>query len=637
MLTTKDILQNYWGHHAFRPLQEEIIDKVLAKEDVLALLPTGGGKSICFQVPAMLQSGICLVISPLVALMQDQVESLKQKGIKAMALTGYVPLPELDTLLDNCIYGDYKFLYLSPERLQHDLVKERIKKMNISLIAVDEAHCISQWGHDFRPAYRNIRELRELKPTIPIIALTATATLAVAKDIQEQLGFSKLQILQKSFARPNIAYNVLYSEDKNYQLEQLVQAHSEAAIVYTQSRRSTVDIAAFLGSKGLSATYYHGGLPQASKTKKLKQWIQGEKRIMVATSAFGMGIDKATVRTVIHMHLPDSLESYFQQAGRAGRDGQSAKAVVLTSKQDAPQLKDQFLKTLPDLDFTKLLYKKLMSYFSIAYGEGQDDYFNFSFQEFCQIYKLPSARTFNTLQLLDRLSIIKLTNNFNKNTRIQVLSSHRHLEASFRSNPVFATLMQNILRTYGGAFESMVEINLRQVCERAGVAQEKALRVFNMMADQELIKFEHELHDSSFVLLVPREDHASINPKAPFIKDYLKNKKDKIDAVLDYVNNNSICRSTQLLEYFGETTPKPCGICSVCEASTSQKKNLSRDKKNEMYLAIASLLGTDSLSYREITSSLDYDEKDTLNVMRLLLEKGILIVTPDNTYKLKKQ
>ena len=636
MLTTKDILRKYWGHDTFRPLQDEIINKVLAKEDVLALLPTGGGKSICFQVPALMQDGICLVISPLVSLMEDQVESLKQKEIKAMALTGYIPLQELDTLLDNCIYGNYKFLYLSPERLQHDLVKHRIKKMNISLIAVDEAHCISQWGHDFRPAYRDIRELRELSPEIPIIALTATATPAVAKDIQEQLGFNKPQILQKSFARPNIAYNVLYHQDKSHQLEQLLGAHSKAAIVYVASRRSTVYIANFLESKGHSATYYHGGLPQEAKSKKLKQWIQGEIRIMVSTSAFGMGIDKASVSTVVHMHLPDSLESYFQQAGRAGRDGSRADAVVLTNKADVPLLKEQFLATLPDLDFTKLVYKKLMTYFSIAYGEGQDNYYNFSFQDFCQTYKLHAARTYNTLQLLDRLGVIKLTNNFNKNTRIQVLSSHRQLEASFSSDPVFASLMQSILRTYGGAFESMVEINLKQICEKAGVAQDKALHVFNAMAAQELIQFEHELHDSSFVQLVPREDNASINPKAPFIKDYLKSKKEKIAAVLAYVNNNSVCRSIQLLEYFGETTSQPCGICSVCQGEPKKETALNRDKKNEIYRAIARVLETKSLSSSEIIGSLHYDTKDILNVMGLLLEKGILIAAPDNTYKLKK-
>ena len=345
-------------------------------------MPTGGGKSLCFQIPALSRPGICIVISPLVALMEDQVNALREKGIKAIALTGGTHFSEVDTLLDNCIYGNYKFLYLSPERLQQELVQERIKQMEVNLIAVDEAHCISEWGHDFRPAYRNIAFLRELRPSANIIALTATATAEVVKDITEQLQFVDAKIFRKSFERKNIAYSVAQVEDKNYHLERLLKEHQESAIIYVRNRRMTVEVAGLLDKKGISAGTYNGGLSKKEKTLSLKAWLTGEKRVMVATNAFGMGIDKPDVRTVIHLQLPESLESYFQEAGRAGRDEKPAKAVILTNESDIPLVKNQFLSTLPDVDYVKLVYRKLVNYFRIAFGEGEGSKHSFYFAEF---------------------------------------------------------------------------------------------------------------------------------------------------------------------------------------------------------------------------------------------------------------
>lgn len=392
MPESNSILQKYWGHSSFRPFQEEIITAALEKKDVLALLPTGGGKSICFQIPAMIREGICIVISPLVALMEDQVKTLQLKGIKALAITGGISLQDLDTRLDNCIYGNYKFLYLSPERLQQDLVQQRIKQMNVNLFAIDEAHCISHWGHDFRPAYLNISILRDLHPTIPIIALTATATKEVTRDIEQQLKLKDPIIFKSSLKRSNIAFNVVFAEDKMYRLKQVLNNKDESSIIYVRSRNATVEITAELNYYGYKAAPFHGGLSGKQKSLLLERWLKEEVKIMVATNAFGMGIDKPNVRHVVHLNLPESIESYFQEAGRAGRDEKPAIATIITNKSDLPRLKDLFLKTLPDLEFTIFVYKKLTSYFRIAFGEGQDCNFDFNFSGFCTQYNLHSEK-----------------------------------------------------------------------------------------------------------------------------------------------------------------------------------------------------------------------------------------------------
>ena len=632
MSKPEEILKQYWGFDAFRPLQKEIIEHLLNNDDVIALMPTGGGKSLCFQVPALIKPGICIVISPLVALMEDQVKALQAKHIKAMALTGGIPFKEVDTMLDNCIYGNYKFLYLSPERLQQDLVQERIKQMQVNLIAVDEAHCISQWGHDFRPAYRNISLLRELKPGISVVGLTATATLPVVKDIATQLELNQVRILQKSFKRENLAYLVKEAEDKNYYLEQLLKEHEESAIIYVRSRKATIELEQYLSKKGILATSFHGGLPKAEKSKRLQQWLKEEKRVMAATSAFGMGIDKANVRTVVHMNLPESLESYFQEAGRAGRDGKPAKAVILTNKSDIPLLKNQFLATLPGVDTVRLVYKKLNSYFRIAYGEGEDQEFHFNFYEFCQKYELNTLLAYHAMQLLDRVSVLSLSEHFEKRTRIQFLIAGKQINYYLEANPQYDAVVKAVLRTYGGVFDSMTEINVQIITAKAGTSVSEAVKLLQQLHKERIANFEHDQHDTRITFLVPREDDVTINPLVPYIKLQEESKKRKIEDVLAYVANDKRCKSEQLLQYFGEKDTTPCGICSVCKASATV---LDREGMKKIYFGIVSLLEEREHSSREMTEKLAFPEPHIIKVLQILVENGALAKTPANKYKLK--
>lgn len=628
----EEILKKYWGFPTFRSLQKEIIEDVLTGKDVVALLPTGGGKSICFQVPALGMPGICLVVSPLIALMEDQVKALQIKGIKAMALTGGIPYTEVDTMLDNCIYGNYKFLYLSPERLQQELVQERIRQMPVNLIAIDEAHCISQWGHDFRPAYGTISLIRKIKPEAPLIGLTATATPEVLKDIADQLELSAPVIHQKSFARENLAYLVQEVQDKKQYLEQLLKEHNESAIIYVRSRKATGELVDFLEKKGITASSFHGGLQKKDKSERLRKWLKNEIRVMVATSAFGMGIDKPDVRTVIHIHLPESMESYFQEAGRAGRDGNPAKAVILTNRSDISLLKNQFLHTLPSVDFVKLVYRKLVTYFRIAFGEGEGTEHHFNFHEFCHHYQLNVPQAYNAILFLDRSSVLQLSEQFQKKTKIRFTISGRQLTFYLEENPQFEAVVKAILRTYGGVFDNLTEINLQTVCSKAGTNQPEAVKLLQQLNAQNLAEFEHDQHDTRIAFLVPREDDSTINPLVPHIKLQLRSKKEKIDQVLDYVANNSKCKSEQLLQYFGEKNTRPCGNCSVCN---TREQKLSRDEMKTIYFKIVSLLQEEEQSAQEITEQLDFSERHILYVLQVLVDREALRLTTNGKYKLK--
>ncbi|WP_407556768.1 ATP-dependent DNA helicase RecQ [Winogradskyella sp. 4-2091] len=624
-----EVLERYWQHTSFRPLQEEIISSVLNHEDTFALLPTGGGKSICFQIPALIQDGICIVVSPLIALMKDQVTTLKEKGIKAIALTSGMSYKDLDTQLDNCIYGNYKFLYLSPERLQQTLVQDRIQQMKVNLIAVDEAHCISQWGNDFRPAYKNISILRQLHPHVNCIALTATAKHNVVNDIVENLDFISPKIFKASFARPNIAYNVIHTDDKLFQLEHILKTNSGSSIIYVRNRRATTDIHNYLTSKGFSSTFYHGGITNKEKQERLYQWTNGQLDIMVATTAFGMGIDKANVKTVIHFNLPESLESYYQEAGRAGRDGALAHAVILKQHIDEDHLRSQFLSTLPSVAFVKTVYNKLCNYFQISYGEGENTLHQLDFKSFCNQYKLSASITYNALLLLDRNAIITLTQHFNFRTKIQFITTNAVLFQYLETHMDLNILVKVLLRTYGGIFDYDTKVNLSLVIKKANLSEKKVIAQLQRLEKDDVISLQMANTDSEITFLKPREDDITINPIAKTIEQQHTLKHKQIESVLNYIKNDTVCRSQQLLLYFGEKSEVTCGICSVCIAKSSKLKSSSHEG---ISLQIIKLLKVEALSSRQLIQKLNCSENVLLFCISELIETNKIKLTPTNTY-----
>ncbi|WP_372754382.1 ATP-dependent DNA helicase RecQ [Mariniflexile sp.] len=626
-----NILERYWNHTEFRPEQEAIINAVIAGEDTFVLLPTGGGKSICFQIPALVKDGICIVISPLIALMKDQVQQLNDKGIKAMALTSGITYSQLDTLLDNCIYGNYKFLYLSPERLQQELVQERIRHMNVNLIAVDEAHCISQWGSDFRPAYKNIALLRQLQPTTNVVALTASAKPEVVNDIIKELDFIKPKIFKQSFFRPNLGYMVYHENDKYYRIETILKKYKESSIIYVRNRKLTLDVSTYLNSKKITATHYHGGLTNTEKENNMTLWLQNNKQVMVATNAFGMGIDKPDVKTVIHLNLPESIESYFQEAGRVGRNGEKAFAVILKNNTDKDAVKAQFLSVLPTVDFVKQVYRKLCNYFQISYGEGEYETFDFDFNSFCKTYNFNTVLAYNALLLLDRNSIITLSKQFKNKVSAQFIISTANLFSYLENHANFNLIVKSILRMYGGIFDHDTKIDLSKIAEKASTTEGNITQVLQKLESDEVITLHLAKTDAQVTFIEPREDDKTINRIASIIEQQNELKQQQVKAMLEYIENESVCKSVQLLSYFGEKDAKPCGICSVC---TGTKKTIKPQDLNVLRKQIIELLENGEQSSRNMTIALNCSETDLKTVLKLLLEHQIISITPANTYKL---
>ncbi len=626
-----NILERFWNFTSFRPQQEDIINAVIHGEDTFVLMPTGGGKSLCFQIPALAKPGICIVVSPLIALMKDQVRALNNKGIKAMAVTSGISYSQLDTLLDNCIYGKYKFLYLSPERLQQELVQDRIRQMNVNLIAVDEAHCISQWGSDFRPAYKNIALLRQLRPSANVVALTASARPEVVEDIVNELDFINPKIFKTSFARPNLGYMVLNENDKHYRLESILKKYKAPSIVYVRNRKLTIELSDFLKSKNITATSYHGGLSNIEKETNMNSWLHEQNQVMVATNAFGMGIDKPNVKTVIHFNLPESLESYFQEAGRAGRNGEKAFAVILKNESDKNLVKNQFLNVLPNVDFVKQVYRKLCTYFQISYGEGEYQTFDFDFNTFCKTYNFNTLLCYNALLVLDRNSVISLTRQFQNKTTVQFIASNQSLFRYLETRQDLDIIVKSILRLYGGIFDHPTKIDLSKVSEKASASQTSIINGLTQLERDEIIMLNLTKTDAQITFIEPREDDKTINRIAKIIKQQNQLKHNQVEAMIDYIENDSVCKSEQLLGYFGETDIKPCGICSVCTQPNKAKKP---QDLNALKKKLVGILENGEQSSRALGIKLDCTETELKTVLKLLLEHRIITITPTNTYKL---
>ncbi len=622
-----EILNKYWGFNGFRPLQEGIIKSVLDDKDSLALMPTGGGKSLCFQIPALSREGICIVVSPLIALMKDQVYNLKKRGIAAVAIYSGMHYREIDRILDNCVYGDIKILYLSPERLTTELVIERIKKMNVNLLAVDEAHCISQWGYDFRPSYLKIIDIRELIPNTPVLALTATATTEVVKDIQEKLAFKNELVFKQSFERKNLAYVVLNEEGKLEKLLDILLKVRGSGLVYVRSRRKTKDVAQFLRKKRIAADYYHAGLSSDLRSAKQEAWINNKIRIIVATNAFGMGIDKPDVRAVVHLDLPDSLEAYFQEAGRVGRDGAKAYAVLLYNKGDKMDLENRFEISFPDLKEVRLTYQALGSYLQLATGGGNGVSFDFDLVEFSRIYGFEIIKTFNCLKILEQAGWLVLSEAVYISTRLQILVSKEELYDYQIRNEKFRPLIKTILRTYQGAFNHIVSVNEYQLARFLKISIADLDQLFVIMKKEGVIEYHPQKDKPQLTLLQERVDSKNLVFDKKMYDFRKKRQAERINKVIAYAENQ-ICRSKMLLNYFDEKNAPDCGVCDIClerSKTTSNSDDFERYKNK-----IQRLLKKEKLTVEELLESFSPKHQNRiLKVIEYLLDEQKLIKEDD--------
>ncbi len=630
MFNAKQILITYWGHTNFRPMQEEIIQSVLATKDTLALLPTGGGKSVCFQIPCLMQDGICIVISPLISLMKDQVEHLKSKGIKSVAITSGMSKNEVDVALGNCIYGNYKFLYLSPERLQNKMVQERIRQMNVNLITVDEAHCISEWGYDFRPSYLHIAEIREIIPDVPILALTATATADIIDDIQDKLLFSDKHLLQSSFVRENLSYVVINTENKKPKLVKILNHFKSSAIVYVGSRKETKEITQLLRTHNISSDYYHAGLDMDIRNQKQEKWTRNEIRVMVATNAFGMGIDKENVRVVVHINTPTSLEAYFQEAGRAGRDGTLAYAILLTNKSDRIDLSRFILSQFPTVQEIRDCYQKIADYFHIAVDTAEGESFEFDINDFCERYNLKIYKTYNILKYLEKEEFIKLTDSIHSPSKLHFIVDNTELYRFQVANVHYDSFIKLLLRSYSGLFENYVTINEQTLSSRFNSPPTQVVDLLEKLQQLEILKYLPRTNAPKLIFTKNRAEASTIRISEEILKIKKELKKQKMESIIAYAENSTICRTQQLLEYFGEENNYKCGKCDVCVERNKLEISDLEFEKIKKYLQ--NILSEKAMISSEIINTItDVREEKVLKVLQWLLDNGKIKLT-ENKY-----
>lgn len=615
-----EILKKYWGFDNFRPLQYEIIQSVLNQQDTLALLPTGGGKSICFQVPAMVMEGICIVVSPLVALMKDQVENLKAKGIQAIAIYAGMGKREIDILLDNCIYGNIKFLYLSPERLLSQLVRERIAYMNVNMIAVDEAHCISQWGYDFRPPYMQLAKLREIHPDKPILALTATATPFVREDIAQKLELKNPQVFVKSFARRNLSYVVFDLDDKHKKMLEIIKNVKGSGLVYVRNRRETAEVANFLQRNGIAADFYHAGIERDLRFKKQEDWKKDVIRVMVATNAFGMGVDKPNVRFVVHLDLPDSLEAYYQEAGRAGRDEKRAFGVLLANKSDQLILNAKYADAYPTVEEIKKVYHYLGSYYQLAFGAGEGLSFGFDVADFCRKFKLNVINTLAALKFLEHDGYLALSENVYLQSRIMFTASHEDVYRFQIENSAYDPIIKTIQRSYGGAFDNYVKIKESDLSNRLKISFNDVVKHLERLQQLEILSYLPQTDQPQLQFVLPRADQFHLSVDVKYIKQRQQLQMEQINAVLAYATTMK-CRSKQLLHYFGEINAEKCGFCDICLAE--KKVEEQEQLKDKIDFEIITLLQTEAYALDELVKELNIgSESERVEWIRDLLDAG---------------
>ena len=627
----QEILKQYWGYDSFRDLQEEIITSIGERKDTLGLMPTGGGKSITFQVPALAQEGICIVITPLIALMKDQVQNLRKRGIKALAIYSGMSRQEILTALENCIFGNYKFLYISPERLDTEIFRIKLRSMKVSMITVDESHCISQWGYDFRPAYLKIAEIRDLLPGVPVLALTATATPEVVKDIQSRLNFREENVFRMSFERKNLAYIVRKTDNKTGELLHILRRIEGSAIIYVRNRRRTKEITELLMNENITADFYHAGLDNAVKDIRQKRWQNGEVRVMVATNAFGMGIDKPDVRIVIHLDLPDSPEAYFQEAGRAGRDGEKAYAVILYAKSDKTTLHKRIADTFPEKEYILNVYEHLQYYYQMAMGDGFQCVREFNLEEFCRKFKYFPVPVDSALKILTQAGYLEYTDEQDNSSRIFFTIRRDELYKLHEMGKEAEALIQAILRSYTGVFTDYAYISEESLAVRTGLTRQQIYAILVTLTKRRIVDYIPHKKTPYIIYTRERMELHNVHIPTSVYEDRKVRYEARIKAMEEYVTTENICRSRMLLRYFGEKNEHNCKQCDVC-LSHHADNHLSETSFEELKKQILFILNKKKLTPADIANQVEAEKEDIGEAIQYLLEEGVLKIEDGMIY-----